>query len=510
MLSLLWRWFFGETSTANITTLAEIQTWSDSFSENRRELEETVTGEEGGETFQVDSEINDKVSMYQCDITCLKVDGIVRSTNPSLDSSEGISGAIGKAAGTNLMREIKTLNGCCLGKAVTTKGYLLPAKYIVHTVGPHSEDDQMLESCYRECLKQMRVMSMKSLAFCCISAGHAGYPLEKAVVVAIKSVRKWLEELKREGLMDEIDRIIFCLYSDVDTAIYNYWMQVFFPCPPEQVEAVNEPIVTGRSVLLESLRTDNNMPRILEPLPGFVELTYEPCMITLDDDSTTPRAKMPCGHVIGTTAMTDYCKDLIRRGRFRFPCANPSCSQVWEYFLVRHVACLTEEEMQNFEKRLAENFLNKEKGIQKCPGCQVSCYRPPGARNCVRCPMCTKSRGRRYDFCWSCLNEWKRYTSLFSCGNPGCDGKDKRIEILVGCKMKIINGKECPSIRGCPKCGMLIEHKNKCAHVECTNCPGFGFCFLCLREKRNGRWNCRPYWVSCPVAPRQLTLPGTQ
>lgn len=208
--------------------------------------------------------------------------------------------------------------------------------------------------------------------------------------------------------------------------------------------------------------------------------------------------------------MMNYCTDIIKRGRFKFPCANPTCRYEWEYFLVRHVACFTEEEMQNFEKRLNQNFLNKEKGIQNCPGCQVFCYRRQGTGNRVCCPMCTKSRGRKYDFCWICLNEWKSDTSLFSCGNQDCDGKDKRIEILARCPTKIICGKECPSIRGCPNCGLLIEHKDKCAHMKCTNCPDFGFCFACLRKKENDKWKCKRYPVSCAVAPRQTTLPETQ
>lgn len=208
--------------------------------------------------------------------------------------------------------------------------------------------------------------------------------------------------------------------------------------------------------------------------------------------------------------MTGYFRNILDSGKFKFPCPAPNCNSEWEYFLVRHVACLSDEEMRSFEKELEKNFLDKEKGTQKCPGCKTWCIRDPGTGNRVRCPICTKNRRKKFDFCWVCLNDWKRFRSSGPCGNPGCDGKDPRIQILATCATKRINYcHECPSIRGCPQCGILIEHKDKCGHVSCNNC-NLGFCFICMKEKTDGAWQCKPYLGACNMSPRQTSLPGSR
>ena len=208
--------------------------------------------------------------------------------------------------------------------------------------------------------------------------------------------------------------------------------------------------------------------------------------------------------------MTAYCRDILNNGKYKFICPSPKCDYEWEYFLVRHVAGLSDEEMHEFEQTLEKNFLQKEQGNQRCPGCQTWCTRVPGTGNRVRCPICPKNRGKKFDFCWICLNEWKRFLSTGSCGNLGCDGRDKRIHILATCLTKKIDYcLDCPIIRGCQKCGILIEHKDKCGHVYCRNCHT-GFCFICLKEKKYGEWQCKPYLNTCKLAPRQSTLPGSR
>lgn len=204
----------------------------------------------------------------------------------------------------------------------------------------------------------------------------------------------------------------------------------------------------------------------------------------------------------------------MRKGQFQFICPSPGpppCNFQWEYFIVRHVARLTSGELAEFEKKIGDNYLDKAKGMQRCPGCQVFCYRGEGVRAAVRCPLCTKNTGKNFDFCWWCRGKWTPSSSNTPCGNPGCYGKDKRLSILANCPTKeIYNCKNCPTIRGCPQCGILIEHKEKCAHVPCSNCSGYGFCFICLKEKRGDKWQCSPWDGTCVLQPRQTTLPGSE
>lgn len=509
MFSALWNWLFGQRQTTNIVKLSQLPSYAGVFAEHGPDMvDEQVSGEEG-ERYEVEADLNSKVSLYHGDITCLEVDGIVRSTNKTLDSPEGISGVILRAAGKDLNRELATLEECHPGKVVTSGGYLLPAKYIVHTVG--ERNPQVLKSCYEECFKRMLEKEMKSLAFCCISTGIGGYPNDKAAVVALRTVRWSLEQLKREENLQKIDRIIFCVFSDTDLLLYKQWMQFFFPCPP--VQAVQERAPEPDIFAPNPSPADDRVDRVLQPLDG-IELTLEPCIVTFEDDPETWRARMPCGHVIAPSAMAEYCKSEVRKGRF--VCPVPDCKAEWPYFVVRHVACLTENEMRRVEQQLADAVFDRKKEFKRCLRCHTVCYRAPGTGNCVRCPTCSAARAtgagggggrRRYDFCWICLSEWKSLMPYFSCGNPLCGGKDK-IQILANCRTKRIDFcSDCPAIRACPRCGRLIEHASKCGHVECPNCTGFGFCFICLTGNSGGKWKCWPYLGSCKLAPRQTHLP---
>jgi len=111
-----------------------------------------------------------------------------------------------------------------MGDAKITGGYHLPAKYVIHTVGPRGEKPEKLESCYRTCLELLIKDKLRTVAFPCISTGIYGYPQEKAAHVALKTVRKFLE-----GNGDSIDRIIFCLFLKEDVKTYENLMQVYFP-----------------------------------------------------------------------------------------------------------------------------------------------------------------------------------------------------------------------------------------------------------------------------------------
>lgn len=154
------------------------------------------------------------------DITTLPVDAIVNAANASLLGGGGVDGAVHRAAGPELVQECRLLGGCRVGEAKLTKGYRLPATFVIHTVGPVWQgglagEPELLASCYRRTLALAEQHQMRSLAFPSISTGIFGYPIEAAAQVAIETVFGHLAQ--GSGLRD----IVFCCFSASDLAIYE-------------------------------------------------------------------------------------------------------------------------------------------------------------------------------------------------------------------------------------------------------------------------------------------------
>ncbi|TIC37947.1 A1pp-domain-containing protein [Wallemia mellicola] len=160
-----------------------------------------------------------RISLLRADITKLgDVEAIVNAANESLLGGGGVDGQIHKIAGPQLLEECRTLSGCKTGDAKLTKGYNLPAQYVIHTVGPrftNSNREELLRSTYRRSLEVAHQNGIKSLAFPSISTGVFGYPIDQASVVAIKTVKDFLDAHK------EIEKVTFVLFSEGDLSVYK-------------------------------------------------------------------------------------------------------------------------------------------------------------------------------------------------------------------------------------------------------------------------------------------------
>lgn len=162
------------------------------------------------------------IKVYQGDITSMKVDAIVNAANRTLLGGGGVDGAIHRAAGKGLLKECEGLNGCETGEAKITGGYDLPAKHVIHTVGPvwHGGDrgeKKLLENAYRNSLKIAIEKGLKTVAFPAISTGIYGYPKGEAAYTAVRTVREVLEE---NGMWDQMT-VFLVAYSSKDAERYE-------------------------------------------------------------------------------------------------------------------------------------------------------------------------------------------------------------------------------------------------------------------------------------------------
>jgi O-acetyl-ADP-ribose deacetylase (regulator of RNase III) len=164
--------------------------------------------------------MENRIQLVQGDITKLEVDAIINAANTTLLGGGGVDGAIHRAAGKELLAECRTLGGCATGNAKITKGYNLPAEFVIHTVGPvwnggNSGEPEKLASCYRCSLELAVQYFIKTLAFPNISTGVYGYPKNEAATIAISTVKEFLENHA------EIQEVIFCVFDEENYKIYK-------------------------------------------------------------------------------------------------------------------------------------------------------------------------------------------------------------------------------------------------------------------------------------------------
>ncbi|XP_042021956.1 protein GDAP2 homolog isoform X1 [Salvia splendens] len=231
----------------SVVTLDQVPCWSDSDFRYSYENEDpgfqnlhfpdpltaASEGENGGNgmvsKFPMDREINSKIYLWMGNPWNLEVDAVVNSTNENLDEAHSSPG-LHAAAGPGLAEECSTLGGCRTGMAKVTNAYDLPARRVIHTVGPkyavkyHTAAENALSHCYRSCLELLIDNGLRSIAMGCIYTEAKNYPREPAAHVAIRTVRRFFEKQK-----DKIHAVVFCTTTSSDTEIYKRLLPLYFP-----------------------------------------------------------------------------------------------------------------------------------------------------------------------------------------------------------------------------------------------------------------------------------------
>ncbi|XP_033725001.1 probable E3 ubiquitin-protein ligase ARI5 [Pecten maximus] len=222
----------------------------------------------------------------------------------------------------------------------------------------------------------------------------------------------------------------------------------------------------------------------------------------MNDWEEEPRCLMSCGHAITPDNLYDYCwAELTNKLATTFHCfaqvggrQTESCNAEWGFQEVVVGACLSVDERVLFQSRINRNFVYQSSDIRECPNCHVTCTRQNSNNPRVVCVFCKKAGKAEHEFCWLCMLPWKP--------NHICS-KDALQQILKTCTKKDIVGVSgCPSIRACPKCKILIQHKEACKHMNCRECKT-AFCFICLNVRGSRGFSCGSYNSPCRIAPIQ-------
>ncbi|GFQ02061.1 protein gdap2 homolog [Phtheirospermum japonicum] len=268
--------------------------------------------------FPVDHEINSKIFFLKGNLWNLEVDAVVNSTNENLDEAHSSPG-LHAAAGPGLAEECASLGGCRTGMAKVTNAYDLPARRVIHTVGPkyaikyHTAAENALSHCYRSCLELLIENGLQSIAIGCIYTDAKNYPREPAAHVAIRTVRRVLEKQK-----DNISAVVFCITAASDTDIYKRLLPLYFPRDKQEEEIAifklpadvgdenGETVIDERKIRIKPLpnlkKTGPRSPQISTDLPvsdmglirrnsSYLESYLDPAFLSLIEDPDQRRGE---------------------------------------------------------------------------------------------------------------------------------------------------------------------------------------------------------------------------
>ncbi|GKA54744.1 protein GDAP2 [Tanacetum coccineum] len=272
-----------------VVTLDQVPRWSDAdfgfVSETGDPLasssEADSSGSGMGSRFPVDHQVNSKVYLWRGNPWNLEVDAVVNSTNENMDEAH-CSPGLHAAAGPDLAEECATLGGCRTGMAKVTNAYDLPARRVIHTVGPkyavkyHTAAENALSHCYRSCLELLIENGLQSIAMGCIYTEAKNYPREPAAHVAIRTIRRFLEKQK-----DRIAAVVFCTITANDTEIYKRLLPLYFPRDrkEEKIAVMKLPADVGD----ENGETIIDERKIrIKPLPNLKKAVLKPTQVSLD------------------------------------------------------------------------------------------------------------------------------------------------------------------------------------------------------------------------------------
>ncbi|KAK2906484.1 hypothetical protein Q8A67_005469 [Cirrhinus molitorella] len=199
--------------------------------------------------------------------------------------------------------------------------------------------------------------------------------------------------------------------------------------------------------------------------------------ITLDDDPNILRAEMSCGHAVSPESLTAWCRSLLDQGQYKFSCpaithGTEKCNAEWPYLEVRKLAVLSDSEQAHFEENMALMAASEYCEFKSCPSCGSYVEREDLTNLCVKCTICTSVKKKTYQFCWQCMREWEGAAANFlRCGYEDCVNPD--VDKLTKCtdtRLSYVNNVECPAIRACPTCGLLLEHNGfACKNLMCDD-----------------------------------------
>ncbi|RCV42718.1 hypothetical protein SETIT_9G238600v2 [Setaria italica] len=273
-------------------------------------------GRGGASRFPVDQEINSRIYLWRGHPWNLEVDAVVNSTNESLDEAHSSPG-LHAAAGSGLAEECATLGGCRTGMAKMTNAYDLPARKVIHTVGPkyavkyHTAAENALSHCYRSCLELLIENGLESIAMGCIYTEAKNYPREPAAHVAIRTVRRFLE--KQKG---NIAGVVFCTTSSSDTEIYKRLLPLYFPRDKQEEEIAVSKLPADVGDENGETVIDERKIRI-RPLPaGVVDRTVTAAPIDLplsDSGSALKRASFKLDSYLDPSFMSIIKDPDLRR-----------------------------------------------------------------------------------------------------------------------------------------------------------------------------------------------------